>query len=81
MNSRVQSIIEKSDYIVAADAGVEHCLQHKIVPDLVVGDFDSITSESMELVKQLNWNIETFFDNFDKSEMMWIDNFLRSLGL
>jgi|TARA_B100001750_G_C15515056_1_gene606445 thiamine pyrophosphokinase len=68
MNSRVQSIIEKSDYIVAADAGVEHCLQHKIIPDLVVGDFDSIKSESMELVKQLNWNIETFPEEKDKTD-------------
>ena len=28
----------------------------------------------------MNWNLETCLDNLDKSEMMWIGNFLRSLG-
>ena len=68
MNSRIQSIIAKADYIVAADSGVEHCLQHKITPDLVVGDFDSIKSKSMVLAKNLNWNIETFPEEKDKTD-------------
>lgn len=68
MNSRIQSIVEKADYIVAADSGVEHCLHHNITPDLVVGDFDSIKSKSMDAAKQLNWNIETFPQEKDKTD-------------
>lgn len=68
MNPRIQSIIQKAEYIVAADSGVEHCLQHKIIPDLVVGDFDSVESKSLDSIKQLNWVIETFPEEKDKTD-------------
>ncbi len=36
------------EYIIAADAGMEYCRKREIVPDCVVGDFDSVTPETME---------------------------------
>ena len=33
---------DDSDYVIAADAGYEYCTENCIIPDLVLGDFDSL---------------------------------------
>ena len=33
---------DDSDYVIAADAGYEYCRKNNIIPDLVLGDFDSL---------------------------------------
>lgn len=33
---------DDSDYVIAADAGFEYCTENCIIPDLVLGDFDSL---------------------------------------
>lgn len=35
---------DDSDYVIAADAGYEYCVENLIIPDLVLGDFDSLGS-------------------------------------
>ena len=33
---------QSGDYIIAADGGWQYCKQESIVPDLLLGDFDSL---------------------------------------
>lgn len=33
---------DDSDYVIAADAGYRYCRENNIIPDLVIGDFDSL---------------------------------------
>ncbi len=39
------------NYVVCADAGMKFCYDEGIVPDLILGDFDSVDEESYEYFK------------------------------
>ncbi len=39
------------DIIVGADRGAYHAIKHNIIPDISIGDFDSVNEEEFELIK------------------------------
>lgn len=50
----LMSQVESSDYVIAADSGLKHCLNAGISPDLIVGDFDSYSDslpDCIEIIK------------------------------
>ena len=65
--------VKKSDYLIAADKGVETFIRNNIKPDLVVGDFDSI-EESFKC-KLKNFNILQFNPekDFTDSEIAFLE--------
>ena len=36
-----QNLLQKGDYIICADRGYAYCSSINVIPDLVLGDFDS----------------------------------------
>ena len=47
---------EKFDYVIACDAGLSAAKKMNIVPDMVIGDFDSYTEEIEENIKIIRLN-------------------------
>lgn len=51
---------EKIELIIGADKGCEYLYDYKIKPDIVLGDFDSISKENLEKIKQEKREIKIF---------------------
>ncbi len=45
---RVKEIIRPGDVILAADGGARHCLRLNLVPEQVIGDFDSLSEAEID---------------------------------
>ncbi len=44
----ISKYIEEDDYIIACDGAVKHCQELNIVPDIIIGDFDSANDDLLE---------------------------------
>lgn len=53
-SERVQAHAARADYIIAADGGATACVDAHIIPDLVIGDMDSLEVNSIPG----NWSIQ-----------------------
>ncbi len=45
--------VEKDDYVIAADGGYAYCKGLGIVPDLILGDFDSVEEADAEQIARI----------------------------
>lgn len=68
--SQAQDIITDEDYLIAADGGVKYILKLGLMPNAVIGDFDSISpalqkkllQKNIELIKHPRKKDETDFE-------------------
>lgn len=49
--SKLDALLKKADLIIAADGGANHCAHLGIIPDVLLGDLDSIFPENLESYK------------------------------
>ena len=52
-----EKITSEYEYIICADGGAEHARKMDIMPNLVLGDFDSLSKETLEYYRNLNVEI------------------------
>ena len=43
-----KTILEGANYVICADGGARHLINMNIVPDVIIGDLDSISEEARE---------------------------------
>lgn len=58
-------IDRESSFIICADGGLDIAVRHSLVPDLIVGDFDSVQSSLPEQVETIKLKVEK-----DDTDMM-----------
>lgn len=49
-----------ADHIICADGGTDFACKHSIVPEVVVGDLDSITDEGLSFIKEHGIPVEKY---------------------
>jgi thiamine pyrophosphokinase len=58
--SKLKEIGKESDFILCADGGTNHCLRAALIPNMIIGDLDSISQEALEIVCKNNVPIKKF---------------------
>jgi thiamine pyrophosphokinase len=48
LSSFVKDLVQKAQWVVAADSGLHHAKGLNLKPDLIVGDFDSVSQETLK---------------------------------
>ena len=61
-----RALLQASDYLIAADGGADHLLKMGILPELVIGDLDSVDEDTLFQLTSAEVNIEQFSE--DKNE-------------
>lgn len=61
----------QADLVIAADAGLNMLLDHRIRPDLLVGDLDSAAPETVLCAKQLGIPIRSLPAQKDETDLEW----------
>lgn len=56
----LNNIGKNVDYILCADGGTDYCLKADLLPNIIVGDLDSITEFSLKIVKKKEIPIKKF---------------------
>lgn len=59
LTAEASKIIENGE-IIAADGGIDFCVRYGIKPAFAVGDFDSVSSEGLEVIKKTGIPIKTY---------------------
>ncbi len=72
---RLLEYANAADYIICADAGYTHAKQIGIVPDILVGDFDSLQEEPADFLRKVKLPVEK-----DETDTLYALRFAFSKG-
>jgi thiamine pyrophosphokinase len=61
--------VKPDDYLVCADGGVYHCLAIGRRPDVVVGDMDSVTAETLQELSDAGVELERYPRSKDQTDL------------
>lgn len=51
------AVLRESDIIIAADRGLDACLELGITPTLCIGDFDSASDDAIRTARERGWSV------------------------
>lgn len=63
-----KSLIKEDDFIVCADGGTRHAVAMEIIPDIVLGDFDSLSQEVKSLLLETGCQFTEFPEEKDMTD-------------
>lgn len=63
-----KDILKDSDYIICADGGAKHLIKMNILPNIIIGDLDSISEEDKNIFIEKNVEFYKFPTNKDATD-------------
>lgn len=76
----LKSVAMDVDFIICADGGTNHITKINVKPDLVVGDLDSISNDTLELIKRENIKIQRYNTHKDATDTELATEYLIEKG-
>jgi thiamine pyrophosphokinase len=67
-NELIRERASRAEKIIAADKGARYCLKAGIVPDIVVGDMDSIAADDLERLYENNVELMKYSHDKDQTD-------------
>jgi thiamine pyrophosphokinase len=77
----VRRRIQPGDVIIAADGGAQHCLNLKLTPDILIGDFDSILPEQLQHFEQVGTQVIRHPARKDYTDLELALHHVKTLGV
>jgi thiamine pyrophosphokinase len=65
----IVSQIQTSDYIIGVDYAAYWLFEHRIIPDVSLGDFDSVTDKQLSIIKKHSTSVLEFSPNKDATDL------------
>lgn len=79
LDSTFLSEIRRADYIIGVDRGAYWLIQNNINPDVAIGDFDSVNSIELRMIKRKIKRVEAYPKEKDCTDMELAVNYAISL--
>lgn len=67
--SDLDVLVSQHDFLIAVDGGLRHLLSRNLMPDLLIGDLDSITQAELAVCQQQQVEILRFKPDKDESDL------------
>ena len=64
-----RSLLQANDYLIAADGGANHLMKMGILPEIVVGDLDSVDEDTLFELTSAEVDIEQFSEDKDETDI------------
>ena len=69
--------LEEYDYVIGVDSGTEYLYKLFLIPDLIIGDLDSINSKTLDRAKKDKAEIISYEVDKDKTDFELALNYLK----
>jgi thiamine pyrophosphokinase len=67
--SLIEKVVKSSDFIICVNGGYKNAMDADIVPDLIMGDLDSVDKDKVEYARKTGIPIRTFPAKKDESDL------------
>ena len=75
-----RALLQSDDYIIAADGGANHLMKMGILPEVVIGDLDSVDEETLFELTSAEVKIEQYSEDKDETDIELALRYALELG-
>jgi thiamine pyrophosphokinase len=66
---KARSLLQEGDYLIAADGGANHLMKMGILPEIVIGDLDSVDEDTLFEFTSAEVEVEQYSEDKDETDI------------